>query len=42
MGGPNALISAQQSVGDMRRLIERLGPDQSGGFLKRDGTPHAW
>ena len=42
MGGPNALISAEQSVGDMRRLIERLGPDQSGGFLKRDGTPHAW
>ena len=42
MGGPNALISAQQSVGDMRRLIERLGPDRSGGFLKRDGTPHAW
>ena len=42
MGGPNAMISAEQSVGDMRRLIERLGPDQSGGFLKRDGTPHAW
>ena len=42
MGGPNALISAQQSVGDMRQLIERLGADQSGGFLKRDGTPHAW
>jgi NAD(P)-dependent dehydrogenase (short-subunit alcohol dehydrogenase family) len=42
MGGPNALISAQQSVGDMRRLIERLGPAQSGGLLKRDGTPHAW
>jgi NAD(P)-dependent dehydrogenase (short-subunit alcohol dehydrogenase family) len=42
MGGPNALISAEQSVGDMRRLIDRLGPDQSGGFLKRDGTPHAW
>jgi NAD(P)-dependent dehydrogenase (short-subunit alcohol dehydrogenase family) len=42
MGGPNALISAEQSVADMRRLIERLGPDQSGRFLKRDGTPHAW
>ena len=42
MGGPNALISAQQSVGDMRRLIDRLGPDQSGGFLKRDGTSHDW
>ncbi len=42
MGGPNALISAEQSVGDMRRLIERLGPAESGGFLKRDGTSHAW
>jgi NAD(P)-dependent dehydrogenase (short-subunit alcohol dehydrogenase family) len=42
MGGPNALISAQQSVGDMRNLIERLGAEQSGGFLKRDGSPHAW
>jgi NAD(P)-dependent dehydrogenase (short-subunit alcohol dehydrogenase family) len=42
MGGPSALISAEQSVGDMRALIERLGPDQSGGFLKRDGAPHAW
>ena len=42
MGGPNALISAEQSVGDMRRLIDRLGPDQSGGFLKRDGTSHDW
>jgi NAD(P)-dependent dehydrogenase (short-subunit alcohol dehydrogenase family) len=42
MGGPNALISAEQSVGDMRRLIDRLGPEESGGFLKRDGTPHDW
>ena len=42
MGGPNALISAEQSVGDMRRLIERLGQDQTGGFLRRDGTPHGW
>ena len=42
MGGPNASISAERSVGDMRRLIERLGLDQSGGFFRRDGTPHAW
>jgi NAD(P)-dependent dehydrogenase (short-subunit alcohol dehydrogenase family) len=42
MGGPNARISTEESVGDMRRLIERLGPDRSGGFLRRDGTPHAW
>jgi NAD(P)-dependent dehydrogenase (short-subunit alcohol dehydrogenase family) len=42
MGGPNAPTPAEHSVGDMRRLFERLGPDQSGRFLKRDGTPHAW
>jgi NAD(P)-dependent dehydrogenase (short-subunit alcohol dehydrogenase family) len=42
MGGPNAPTPVEQSVGDMRGLIERLGPDQSGGFYKRDGTPHAW
>ena len=42
MGGPNALIPAEQSVGEMRALIERLGPEQSGAFLKRDGTRHAW
>ncbi|MBA3510813.1 SDR family oxidoreductase [Sphingomonas sp.] len=42
MGGPNALIPAEQSVGEMRALIERVGADQSGGFLKRDGSPHPW
>lgn len=42
MGGPNAPTPVEDSVGDMRRLIERLGPAQSGAFLKRDGTPHAW
>jgi NAD(P)-dependent dehydrogenase (short-subunit alcohol dehydrogenase family) len=42
MGGPNALLRPEQSVGDMRRLIEALTPEQSGAFLKRDGTTHAW
>lgn len=42
MGGPNAPTPPQVSVGDMRALIQRLGPDDSGGFLKRDGTRHAW
>jgi NAD(P)-dependent dehydrogenase (short-subunit alcohol dehydrogenase family) len=42
MGGSNAPLSPEESVRDMRRLIERLGPEHSGAFLKRDGTPHAW
>src|SRR5689334_14995038 len=42
MGGANAPTSPEQSVGDMRKLIERLGPDESGGFFKRDGSRHQW
>ena len=32
----------EQSVADMRRLIERLGPDESGCFFERDGSRHQW
>lgn len=42
MGGANAPTPPEQSVSEMRRLIERLGPVDSGGFLKRDGSRHAW
>lgn len=42
MGGPGAPTPADESVGEMRRLIERLGPEDSGAFLKRDGSRHAW
>jgi NAD(P)-dependent dehydrogenase (short-subunit alcohol dehydrogenase family) len=42
MGGPSAPTPPEQSVGDMRRLIERLGPEDSGAFLKRDGSRHSW
>ncbi len=42
MGGASAPTPPEQSVGDMRRLIERLGPAESGGFFKRDGSRHAW
>jgi NAD(P)-dependent dehydrogenase (short-subunit alcohol dehydrogenase family) len=34
MGGPKAPLSPQESVAAMRRLIETLGPDQSGKFLQ--------
>jgi NAD(P)-dependent dehydrogenase (short-subunit alcohol dehydrogenase family) len=42
MGGANAPTPPEQSVSEMRALIERLGPDDSGGFFKRDGSRHAW
>lgn len=42
MGGAGAEISAEESVTDLRRLIERLGPDDSGKFLRRDGSGLDW
>jgi NAD(P)-dependent dehydrogenase (short-subunit alcohol dehydrogenase family) len=42
MGGANAPTPPEQSVAEMRALIDRLGPDDSGGFFKRDGSRHAW
>lgn len=42
MGGPSAPTPPEQSVGEIRQLIERLGPDDSGAFLKRDGSRHGW
>jgi NAD(P)-dependent dehydrogenase (short-subunit alcohol dehydrogenase family) len=42
MGGAGAPTPPEQSVADMRRLIERLGLDDSGNFLKRDGSRHGW
>lgn len=42
MGGPGAPTPPQESVAEMRALIDRLGPSESGGFFKRDGSRHAW
>jgi NAD(P)-dependent dehydrogenase (short-subunit alcohol dehydrogenase family) len=42
MGGAGAPTPPEESVGDMRALIERLGPEHSGAFLKRDGSRHDW
>ena len=42
MGGPNAPTPPEQSVREMRALIERLGSEHAGAFLKRDGSRHAW
>lgn len=42
MGGTGAEITPEQSVGDMRALIERLTVDDSGKFLRRNGSDLPW
>jgi NAD(P)-dependent dehydrogenase (short-subunit alcohol dehydrogenase family) len=42
MGGPNATLSTTESVTMLRRLIETLGPAQSGRFFNYDGREYAW
>jgi NAD(P)-dependent dehydrogenase (short-subunit alcohol dehydrogenase family) len=42
MGGAGAEISAGESVGSMRKLIERLTIDDTGKFLRRDGSELPW
>jgi NAD(P)-dependent dehydrogenase (short-subunit alcohol dehydrogenase family) len=42
MGGPNATLRPEQSIGQMRALIAGLGPEQSGGFFERDGRVIPW
>ena len=42
MGGPNALIYAAESVSGMRVVIDGFSLQQSGGFVKYDGTSLPW
>jgi NAD(P)-dependent dehydrogenase (short-subunit alcohol dehydrogenase family) len=42
MGGSGAEISSEQSVYDMRALIDRLTIDDSGRFLRRNGSELRW
>ena len=42
MGGSGAQITAEQSVSDMRALIDRLTIDDTGKFLRRDGSVLPW
>ena len=42
MGGAGAEITPQESVGAMRALIDRLTIDQTGRFLRRDGSEIPW
>lgn len=42
MGGPNAQLSPEESVGAMRRLIAKLRPHDSGRFYNYDGREYPW
>lgn len=42
MGGPNAPSTPEESIGDMRRIIDGLTLDRSGGFYRRDGSAEPW
>ncbi|HJO92724.1 MAG TPA: SDR family oxidoreductase [Victivallales bacterium] len=42
MGGPNALISVEESVSEMKRTIDELSIEVSGNFLNYDGNTILW
>jgi NAD(P)-dependent dehydrogenase (short-subunit alcohol dehydrogenase family) len=42
MGGPNATLAPAESITRLRRLIDSLGPAQSGKFFNHDGREYAW
>jgi len=42
MGGPNANITAEKSVSNMRRVIEKLKPVDTGKFFHHDGSEFPW
>ena len=42
MGGPSAPLPVETSVAGLRRVIEGLSPEQSGGFFAFDGSEIPW
>ena len=42
MGGPHATLTPAESVTKLRRLIQTLGPGQSGKFFNHDGREYPW
>jgi NAD(P)-dependent dehydrogenase (short-subunit alcohol dehydrogenase family) len=42
MGGPNAQIPPEVSVGHLRKLFAKAGRLQNGRYLRFDGAPHPW
>jgi NAD(P)-dependent dehydrogenase (short-subunit alcohol dehydrogenase family) len=42
MGGPSAPLEPEESIAGMRRVIDSLAPEQSGGFFAYDGAEVPW
>ncbi|UTW44337.1 SDR family oxidoreductase [bacterium SCSIO 12696] len=42
MGGPNALITTEQSATGLKKVLDELTPEQSGHFINYDGTEIPW
>jgi len=42
MGGPNALITTDESVTGIKRVLDNLSTEQSGGFYDFNGKEIAW
>jgi NAD(P)-dependent dehydrogenase (short-subunit alcohol dehydrogenase family) len=42
LGGQGATLEPADSVANLRRLVARLSPDDSGRFIRHDGTRIAW
>ena len=42
MGGPNALITPEESIKGMKAVIDGIDQDDSGDFINYDGTPIPW
>ena len=42
MGGAGAPLTPEESVAAMRRLIEGVGPEESGKFFDYDGSEYPW
>lgn len=42
MGGQNAALSVQESASGLLHVIDRLTPEDSGGFLDWQGEPLPW
>ena len=42
MGGPGARLTTEKSVKEMRKIIDRLGPEHAGRFWSWDGSEIPW